>query len=323
MRHARLRSAGRFCDVSLAGLLVALSPVACGPADPGVDAKYLPTNAHQAYGHSLAQSGLVDTALGGAWIASAEQALFEPEAIDLPFAAQGRFSAAAPSALGYRFAVDRGRRLRVEVELESSGSADVFVDLYELEAGRPTHVASAPPAARAEPPAPGVEIDVLEASDYVLRVQPELLSSGAYRVSIESAPMLEFPVEGHDTRSILSGFGAAREGGRRAHRGVDIFADRGTAALAAADGWVVRVDTTPRGGNVVWMQPLFGDMRLYYAHLDRQLVERGELVLAGQPIGEVGNTGNAATTPPHLHFGVYMRRRGMRGGAQDPYEFLN
>jgi len=108
----------------------------------------------------------------------------------------------------------------------------------------------------------------------------------------------------------------------RAHRGVDIFAPRGSTAVAATDAWVVRVETTRVGGNVVWLQPLFGNMRLYYAHLDRQYVERGQFVLAGEPIGAVGNTGNAISTPPHLHFGVYVRKPGVRGGARDPYGFL-
>ena len=92
--------------------------------------------------------------------------------------------------------------------------------------------------------------------------------------------------------------------------------------LAATDGWVTRVETTRVGGNVVWMQPLFGNMRVYYAHLHEQWVEPGDFVLAGQPLGAVGNTGNAITTPPHLHFGVYVRRPGVRGGARDPAEFL-
>ena len=78
------------------------------------------------------------------------------------------------------------------------------------------------------------------------------------------------------------------------------------------------------GGQVdrsgrIQMQPLFGNLRLYYAHLNEQWVEPGDFVLTGQPLGAVGNTGNAVTTPPHLHFGVYVRRR---GGAQDPAEFL-
>jgi SH3-like domain-containing protein len=42
-------------------------------------------------------------------------------------------------------------------------------------------------------------------------------------------------------------------------------------------------------------------------------------VRAGEPIGTVGNTGNARTTAPHLHFGIY--RRG--SGAIDPFPFVS
>jgi hypothetical protein len=48
---------------------------------------------------------------------------------------------------------------------------------------------------------------------------------------------------------------------------------------------------------------MFGNS-LYYAHLDSQSVSSGMRVNVGDTIGFVGNTGNARTTPPHLHFGV-------------------
>jgi SH3-like domain-containing protein len=59
--------------------------------------------------------------------------------------------------------------------------------------------------------------------------------------------------------------------------------------------------------------------RVYYAHLDRHYVTEGVRVDAGDTLGFVGNTGNARTTPPHLHFGVY--RRG--DGPVDPYWFVH
>ena len=162
-------------------------------------------------------------------------------------------------------------------------------------------------------------MDLLQDAEYVLRVQPEIESVGAYRLNVHSAPTLDFPVSGFDAAAIQSGFGASRDAGAREHHGVDIFAPRGTLAVAALDARVSRVETTGRGGNVVWLQPLFGNLRLYYAHLDSQSVKPGQFVFAGETIGTVGNTGNARTTPPHLHFGVYVRRR---GGAWDPYPFL-
>ena len=56
----------------------------------------------------------------------------------------------------------------------------------------------------------------------------------------------------------------------------------------------------------------------YYAHLERQAVTTGEHVTAGDVVGYVGNTGNARTTPPHLHFGIYRRGE----GPIDPLPFV-
>jgi murein DD-endopeptidase MepM/ murein hydrolase activator NlpD len=205
------------------------------------------------------------------------------------------------------------------VNVRSTSTADdLFVDLFRVTGARHERIAGAVPRGPLEP----ILLEVLEDAEYVLRVQPPLDVAAPYEIDLATRALLAFPVNGVDGRAIWSGFGAERDGGRREHRGVDIFAPRGTPALAATDGWVTRVETTRRGGNVVWLQPLFGNMRLYYAHLDEQWVKPGDFVVAGQALGAVGNTGNAITTPPHLHFGVYVRRPGARGGARDPVDFL-
>ena len=288
---------------------------------------YLPRTAHQAYGYSLAH-GRLSRPPARDWLLSSERAILSPEDADLPLDAEGRFDSGDPGALGLRFGARGGQRVYVEIETQPDGSAEeasLFVDVFAADSASPQLIDSAPPSRSSGSGAiqRRLELAVLEPSDFVLRVQPTLGYTGKYRISVRAAPLLSFPVEGMDTRAILSGFGAERDGGARAHRGVDIFAPRGTPALAAMDSWVSRVETTRRGGNVVWLQPLFGDMRLYYAHLDTQAVQPGDFVLAGEAVGTVGNTGNAITTPPHLHFGVYLRRRGMRGGARDPYPFLD
>jgi len=307
-----------------AGLV--LTPVACDRADSELTvSSYLPRTAHQAYGHALAQTSLAQTALGRDWLAAAERALAEPQPVFTPFESTGSFEVGKAAALGYSFSVEAGQRVAIQVIVHSVEPLEAFIDVFRVSGRDRTHIASAAPmSAGGTPDAERrIELEVFEAGEYVLRVQPELLRGGDYEVGIRSEPVLAFPVSGHDSRAIQSGFGAERDAGARAHRGVDIFAARGTLALAATDAWVSRVDTTRRGGNVVWLQPLFGNMRLYYAHLDTQSVERGQFVQAGDIVGTVGNTGNAITTPPHLHFGVYLRRRGRRGGARDPYDFLN
>jgi hypothetical protein len=99
---------------------------------------------------------------------------------------------------------------------------------------------------------------------------------------------------------------------------VDIFARRGTPVLAAADGTVETVDVKPVGGKVVWLRDPARNARLYFAHLDSQVVRPGQRVHVGDTLGFVGNTGNARTTAPHLHFGIYRRGE----GAVDPAPFI-
>jgi murein DD-endopeptidase MepM/ murein hydrolase activator NlpD len=305
--------------VLVAGSVVALVPLmSIGPAASSIGMlAYAPQYPHQAYGYELALTRLQHNRPGSDWLAAAHRALLEPQEIALPFRKLGE-QAANAAAVGYSFNVPVGRRISVRVAGDGAGSGAVFVDLFNRSALPRERVAGAPPGSASEP----IVIDVVEGGDYVLRVQPPLGGAARFDVEIESSPLLAFPVEGVDGRAIWSGFGAERDGGRRAHRGVDIFAAKGTPVLAATDGWVTRVETTRVGGKVVWMQPLFGNVRIYYAHLEEQWVAPGEFVVAGQRLGSVGNTGNAITTPPHLHFGVYVRRAGRRGGAQDPADFL-
>jgi murein DD-endopeptidase MepM/ murein hydrolase activator NlpD len=123
-------------------------------------------------------------------------------------------------------------------------------------------------------------------------------------------------VVGKDDKAIQSFWGAPRDGGKRSHEGNDIFAPKGTNLLALTDGEITRLTNTGIGGKTVWLYDRERDLRYYYAHLDEQLVRKGQWVQRGDVVGTVGNTGNARTTPPHLHFGIYDN------GAIDPYTFL-
>jgi murein DD-endopeptidase MepM/ murein hydrolase activator NlpD len=113
-----------------------------------------------------------------------------------------------------------------------------------------------------------------------------------------------YPVAGK--KSFVGSFwGAVRDGGKRKHEGIDIFARKGTPVVAVADGVVVEAGNTSRGGKTVWLRSFNDDFYYYYAHLNVQLVRSGQTVKKGQHLGTVGNTGNAKLTPPHLHFGIY------------------
>lgn len=132
---------------------------------------------------------------------------------------------------------------------------------------------------------------------------------------------LAMPVAGVSPTRLVSTFGAPRDGGRRRHQGVDIFAPRGTRVLAAHDGIVVHTGRFRLGGLVVHTAGRRGVLA-YYAHLDRLRdgLAVGELVAEGEVLGYVGNTGNARTTPPHLHFEARPIALGLP--ARDPVRLL-
>lgn len=117
---------------------------------------------------------------------------------------------------------------------------------------------------------------------------------------------------------IGSFWGDGRDGGKRSHEGIDIFAPKHSPAIAASDGYVTGVREGGIGGKTVWLRPEGKNYTLYYAHLDKQLVREGQFVKKGETVGLVGNTGNAKYTPSHLHFGVYTY-----SGAIDPLPFVN
>lgn len=116
---------------------------------------------------------------------------------------------------------------------------------------------------------------------------------------------LQMPVVGIQPANLYNSWGQPRDGGRRKHKGIDIFAPKGTAVVAVADGIISYIGDQPKGGHCLWLTTENGTS-FYYAHLDRWApgLYEGMEVRSGDLLGYVGNTGNAKTTPPHLHFGV-------------------
>ena len=107
--------------------------------------------------------------------------------------------------------------------------------------------------------------------------------------------------------------------GFRFHLGNDLFAARGTKLVAVANG-VARQTFNRKGGSSVWLDADHG-VSYYYAHLDRYEGEfpGGERrVRKGQVLGYVGNSGNAAGGPTHVHFQVHPGG----AGAVNPYSIV-
>ncbi|MDZ4284766.1 MAG: peptidoglycan DD-metalloendopeptidase family protein, partial [Patescibacteria group bacterium] len=112
-------------------------------------------------------------------------------------------------------------------------------------------------------------------------------------------------------------WGETQTGGR-VHAGIDIMADRGALVVSPTDAVVTKIGYDNRGGNfVVTANP--GGEQFYFAHLDRaaENLSVGDVLTRGDLIGYVGNTGNARSTAPHLHLGIYYK-----GIARNPFQRL-
>lgn len=99
------------------------------------------------------------------------------------------------------------------------------------------------------------------------------------------------------------------------HEGVDFMAETGTPILAAGGGIVVYADSYAGYGYMIDIDHGNG-LVSRYAHTSKMLVKVGDIVLKGQKIAEVGNTGRS--TGAHLHFEVRHQ-----GAAQNPEHYLN
>ncbi len=265
-----------------------------------------PQSPHEQYADALRTTGLDRTALGAGWLTAAVSSLNTAPSAELPFRESAYFPPADPRADAWRMSLRRGQRLEARVRREGSNQPSVFLDLFRRhpEGGEIERVAGADSGTSE------IRYEVEEDGEYVVRVQPELLRGVRYELTLSAASVYAFPVEGRDTRAVRSRFGVPRDGGRRSHHGVDIFAPRGTPVLAVLDGRVTRVGETTIGGLVVWLSDGRRSQAVYYAHLDSQTVREGDRVRRGDTVGFVGNSGNARTTVPHLHFGIYRRQRG-------------
>lgn len=116
---------------------------------------------------------------------------------------------------------------------------------------------------------------------------------------------LIIPVLGVRPDQLRDTFAEARSEGR-VHDAIDIPAPRGTPVVAVADGPIVKLFQSERGGTTIYQVSTDGKFVYYYAHLDRYAegLAEGHFAKQGETIAYVGDTGNAGAGNYHLHFSV-------------------
>ncbi|HVF27512.1 MAG TPA: peptidoglycan DD-metalloendopeptidase family protein [Pyrinomonadaceae bacterium] len=158
-------------------------------------------------------------------------------------------------------------------------------------AGEPSDAPTPQPSA-ATPPAttPGVEPSP---------------SAPANSETAGSSTKLLIPVAGVTADQLTDTYTDARSDGRT-HNAIDIVAPRGTPVLAAADGRIVKLFYSERGGITIYQLDPDNRTVYYYAHLERYAdgLKEDHFARRGEVIGYVGDTGNSGVGNYHLHFSV-------------------
>jgi murein DD-endopeptidase MepM/ murein hydrolase activator NlpD len=143
--------------------------------------------------------------------------------------------------------------------------------------------------------------------------------------------LVYFPHEDVDS-TFTNDWGDARSGGR-SHRGTDIMAEKHSAVVAVADGFITKIDSSPRSGYYVRITHQDG-WQTWYMHLNNDTpgtddgkggpegafpadLEVGMFAPAGTLVGFVGDSGNAEGGSSHTHFELHDGRT-----TVNPYPFL-
>jgi murein DD-endopeptidase MepM/ murein hydrolase activator NlpD len=164
---------------------------------------------------------------------------------------------------------------------------------------------------------------------YSFQVKAQGAARAARRASSSTEPLslgfnfygFAFPVLGpHDYGGAGARFGAGRSG--HTHQGQDVMADCGLPLVAARGGRVRYSGYEGSAGNYLVIDGKNSPYDTAYMHLaEPSPLKVGDLVRTGQPIGIVGDTGNASAC--HLHFEIWTAPGWYEGGSPiDPYPFL-
>jgi murein DD-endopeptidase MepM/ murein hydrolase activator NlpD len=164
---------------------------------------------------------------------------------------------------------------------------------------------------------------------YSFRIEPQGGSEVSARATTSSEPLnlgfalygYAFPILGpHEFGGAAGRFGAGRSG--HTHQGQDTMADCGTPLVAARGGTVQYAGYQYAAGNYVVIDGKGTTFDFMYAHLaEPSPLKTGDQVRTGQPIGIVGDTGDASAC--HLHFEIWEAPGWYEGGSPiDPLPYL-
>ena len=246
-----------------------------------------------------------------AWQLAFKKAALDSSTVSAPYGESGKFYPRSSAVYSYTVTMEEGELLSAQV-VRDSLQHKVFIDIYEVTSGGLVQIETS------KPDSDFIELPVAQSGKYKIVIQPEIFANTSFTILLNKKPLYDFPVAGKGNSAIESFWGFERDGGKRLHEGIDIFAPRGTPVVAVADGVISNVGDRGLGGKQVWQRVGLYGHSIYYAHLDEIAAVGGARVKKGDTLGFVGSTGNAKGGRPHLHFGIYKNF----GGAVNPLSFV-
>ena len=284
----------------------------CKQEPPSLTALTIPLSARVQYEQEL-KHAVSDSKISlTEWDSIGNLAFVQNVEIPTPYRQSGYFLKGRPEVLSFRIPLKLGEIIEMKLTTDSS-DIQLFMDFFQKRKN------GWYPILKNKKGQNTFHFEAIATETYLLRIQPEFHKEGNYELKIFKNPIYAFPVKTRAYEDVWSFWGDPRDGGKRKHEGIDVFAKRGEPLVAVTKAYVKNVSDKGLGGKQVWLRDVRTKNMIYYAHLHEQLVEEGTYVEVGDTIGLVGNTGNAKTTHPHLHFGIY---RPNRGGAVDPLPFV-
>jgi murein DD-endopeptidase MepM/ murein hydrolase activator NlpD len=155
---------------------------------------------------------------------------------------------------------------------------------------------------------------------------PAPVAPGDHASNSANAGELLIPVAGIRPEQLQDTYTQSRSAGRT-HNSIDIMAARNTPVLAAADGQIIKLFQSERGGITLYQLGTDNRTVYYYAHLERYAdgITENRFARRGEIIGYVGDSGNAGRDNCHLHFSIWLvtdPKRFWDGENINPYPLL-
>src|SRR5690606_18245906 len=183
------------------------------------------------------------------WQSNANRALKDSLFVDLPYSEIGKFST-YNNARSYTIDLEEGETVYVSTTTDSLNYR-VFTEVLEITGDTINPFKS---LSKNNPGETVLAHPVDRSKTYKILIQPELGSFQNFNINIYTQPQYQvFPVAGKDNRAIQSLWGDIRSGGRRTHKGIDIFAPKGTPVIATVNGSVRYTGERGLGGKQVWL----------------------------------------------------------------------